>query len=85
MAFVGLPIAYYHLLFFDVLYLPHIYVLISGYNRVGPLYLQMETNINSVIGDPSLKRLVVTEERPSVWNATYSSFFPNEVSLFSVR
>ena len=26
------------------------------------LYLQMETNVNSVIGDPSLKRLVVTEE-----------------------
>ncbi|KAG4961296.1 hypothetical protein AAZX31_13G311400 [Glycine max] len=37
----------------------------------------METNINSVIGDPSLKRLVVTEERPSVWNAAYSTFFPN--------
>ncbi|OIW03945.1 hypothetical protein TanjilG_30221 [Lupinus angustifolius] len=39
---------------------------------------RMETNVNSVIGDPSLKRLVVTEERPFVWNATYSSFFPNE-------
>nr|UVT84861.1 TARGET OF EAT1 [Robinia pseudoacacia] len=39
---------------------------------------RMETNVNSVIGDPSLKRLVVTEERPSVWNATYSSFFPSE-------
>uniref|UniRef100_I1MDL9 AP2/ERF domain-containing protein n=1 Tax=Glycine max TaxID=3847 RepID=I1MDL9_SOYBN len=34
---------------------------------------RMETNVNSVIGDPSLKRLVVTEERPSV----YSTFFPN--------
>lgn len=47
---------------------------------IGSLNLQMETSANSVIGDPSLKRMVVTEERPSVWNATYSSFFPNEVS-----
>ncbi|KAK7324963.1 hypothetical protein VNO77_28953 [Canavalia gladiata] len=38
---------------------------------------KIETNVNSVIGDPSLKRLVVNEECPSVWNATYSSFFPN--------
>ncbi|KAL2332069.1 hypothetical protein Fmac_019650 [Flemingia macrophylla] len=37
---------------------------------------RMETNVNSVIGDP-LKRLLVTEERPSVWNAAYSNFFPN--------
>ncbi|XP_045799786.1 ethylene-responsive transcription factor RAP2-7-like isoform X2 [Trifolium pratense] len=40
--------------------------------------LKMETNVNSVIGDPSLKKLVVTEQRPSMWNATFSSFFPNE-------
>ncbi|KAK7261405.1 hypothetical protein RIF29_27715 [Crotalaria pallida] len=39
---------------------------------------RMETNVNSVTGDPSLKRLVVTEDRPSAWNASYSSFFPNE-------
>ncbi|XP_061352039.1 ethylene-responsive transcription factor RAP2-7-like isoform X2 [Gastrolobium bilobum] len=39
---------------------------------------RMEANVNSVIGDPSLKGVVVTEERPSVCNATYSSFFPNE-------
>ena len=51
---------------------------------MGSLYLQMDTNVNSVIGDPSLKRLVVTEERPAVWNASYSSFFPNEVSLLSI-
>lgn len=38
---------------------------------------RMGTNANSVIGDPSLKRLV-TEDRPSVWSATYPSFFPNE-------
>ncbi|RYR42821.1 hypothetical protein Ahy_A08g039258 isoform I [Arachis hypogaea] len=39
---------------------------------------RMETHVNSVIGDPSFKRLVVNEERSSVWNASYSSFFPNE-------
>ncbi|KAL1298568.1 ethylene-responsive transcription factor RAP2-7 isoform X1 [Arachis hypogaea] len=39
---------------------------------------RMETHVNSVIGDPSLKRLVVNEERSSVWNASYSSFFPSE-------
>ncbi|XP_057451425.1 ethylene-responsive transcription factor RAP2-7-like isoform X2 [Lotus japonicus] len=39
---------------------------------------KMETNANSVIGDPSLKRLVVTQDRPSVWNSTYSRFFPTE-------
>ncbi|RDX64421.1 Ethylene-responsive transcription factor RAP2-7, partial [Mucuna pruriens] len=38
---------------------------------------RMETNVNSVIGEPSLKRLVVPEERPSVWNAAYSTFFSN--------
>ncbi|KAK7335731.1 hypothetical protein VNO80_27733 [Phaseolus coccineus] len=38
---------------------------------------RMETNVNSVIGDPSLKRHIVTEERPSEWNTSYSTFFPN--------
>ncbi|BAT91929.1 hypothetical protein VIGAN_07057300 [Vigna angularis var. angularis] len=38
---------------------------------------RMETNFSSVIGDPSLKRHVVTEERPSVWNAAHYTFFPN--------
>ncbi|KAK4286486.1 hypothetical protein QN277_003036 [Acacia crassicarpa] len=37
-----------------------------------------EINIDSVNGDQSLKRPVVTEERPSVWNGIYPSFFPNE-------
>ena len=41
----------------------------------------METNVNSVIGDQSLKKLVVTEQRPPMWNATFSSFFPNEVKI----
>lgn len=41
----------------------------------------METNANSVISDLSLKKLVATEQRPSMWNATYSSFFPNEVKI----
>ena len=50
---------------------------------LGSLYLQMETNVNSVIGNPSLKRLVATEEHPSVWNGTYPSFFPNEVISLS--
>ncbi|XP_004487149.1 ethylene-responsive transcription factor RAP2-7-like isoform X2 [Cicer arietinum] len=40
---------------------------------------KMEIKANSVIGDQSLKRMVVTEEHPSTWNhATYSSFFSNE-------
>lgn len=44
------------------------------------LYLQMETNnIDSVIGDPTLRRLVVTEERRA-WNGIYPSFFSNEVN-----
>lgn len=47
------------------------------------LYLQMETNFSSVIGDPSLKRHVVTEERPSVWNPAHYTFFPNMVSSIS--
>ncbi|TKY48484.1 Ethylene-responsive transcription factor RAP2-7 [Spatholobus suberectus] len=47
------------------------------YNTYPGRSSRVETNVNSVIGDPSLKKLVVTEERPSVWNATYSSFFPN--------
>ncbi|KAF7805538.1 ethylene-responsive transcription factor RAP2-7-like isoform X1 [Senna tora] len=39
---------------------------------------RIETNTDSVIGDPSMKRLVVTDDRPSVWNGIYPSFFPNE-------
>ncbi|KAF7823476.1 ethylene-responsive transcription factor RAP2-7-like isoform X1 [Senna tora] len=38
----------------------------------------VESNIDSVIGDPSLRRLVVTEDRPSVQNGMRPSFFPNE-------
>ncbi|XP_027346039.1 ethylene-responsive transcription factor RAP2-7 isoform X2 [Abrus precatorius] len=48
------------------------------YNMHGGRYSRMETNVNSGIGNPFLKRLVVTEERPSVWNGMYPSFFPNE-------
>ncbi|OIW09160.1 hypothetical protein TanjilG_11298 [Lupinus angustifolius] len=39
---------------------------------------RVETNVHSVIDGPALKSLVVTEDRPSVWNATYSSFFPTQ-------
>ncbi|RDX92786.1 Ethylene-responsive transcription factor RAP2-7, partial [Mucuna pruriens] len=37
----------------------------------------METNVNSGIGNPSLKRMVVTEDRP-LWNGMCPNFFPNE-------
>ncbi|XP_020223101.1 ethylene-responsive transcription factor RAP2-7 isoform X1 [Cajanus cajan] len=47
------------------------------YNTYPGRSSRMETTANSVIGDPSLKRLLVTEERPSVWNAAYSNSFPN--------
>ncbi|CAL5200308.1 unnamed protein product [Lathyrus oleraceus] len=50
----------------------------APYNLHSGRNLKMETNANSVISDPSMKKLVVTEQRPSMWNATYSSFFPNE-------
>ncbi|KAI4334454.1 hypothetical protein L6164_019146 [Bauhinia variegata] len=39
---------------------------------------RMESNFDSEIGDPSFKRLVVTEERPSAWNGMCPSFFPSE-------
>lgn len=47
------------------------------------LYLQIENHVNSVIGNSSSKRLVVTDERPSVWNGMHPSFFPNEVISLS--
>ncbi|XP_020223103.1 APETALA2-like protein 1 isoform X3 [Cajanus cajan] len=50
------------------------------YNTYPGRSSRMETTANSVIGDPSLKRLLVTEERPSVWNAAYSNSFPNLLS-----
>ncbi|XP_058753574.1 ethylene-responsive transcription factor RAP2-7-like isoform X2 [Vicia villosa] len=50
----------------------------TPYNLHPGRNLKMETNANSVISDLSLKKLVATEQRPSMWNATYSSFFPNE-------
>ncbi|KAJ1396652.1 DNA-binding domain superfamily [Sesbania bispinosa] len=55
------------------------------YNMHAGRSSRMETNVNSGIDNPSLKRRVVTEERPSVWNDMCPSFFPNEViSLSSV-
>lgn len=51
---------------------------VPSYNMHPGRNLKMETNVNSVIGDPSLKKLVVTEQRPPMWNATFSSFFPNQ-------
>ncbi|KAE9593226.1 putative transcription factor AP2-EREBP family [Lupinus albus] len=41
---------------------------------------RMETNFNSVIGNSSSKRLVVTEKHSSVWNGMNLSFFSNEES-----
>ncbi|XP_025661078.1 AP2-like ethylene-responsive transcription factor TOE2 [Arachis hypogaea] len=38
----------------------------------------VETNVNSVIGKLSSKRLVATEEHPSPWNGVNPSFFPNQ-------
>ncbi|KAL1361671.1 hypothetical protein HN51_010010 [Arachis hypogaea] len=38
----------------------------------------VETNVNSVIGNPSSERLVATEEHPSRWNGVNPSFFPNQ-------
>ena len=40
----------------------------------------MEANVSG-IGDPSLKRLLETEERRSLWNGMYPVFFSNEVIL----
>ncbi|KAK7262379.1 hypothetical protein RJT34_29951 [Clitoria ternatea] len=48
------------------------------YNIHGGRSSRMETNVNSGIGNSSLKTLVVTEERHSVWNDMFPSFFPNE-------
>ncbi|KAK7312529.1 hypothetical protein VNO77_36446 [Canavalia gladiata] len=48
------------------------------FNIHGGRSSRMETNVSSGVGNPSLKRLVVTEECPSVWNGTCPSFFPNE-------
>jgi len=39
----------------------------------------METNVSSGIGNPSLKRMVATEDRPSLWNGMSPNFFPNGV------
>ncbi|XP_028775840.1 ethylene-responsive transcription factor RAP2-7 isoform X1 [Neltuma alba] len=39
---------------------------------------RMETNTVSVIGDQAMQKLVVTGDRPSVWNGIYSNFFPSE-------
>ncbi|RYR42676.1 hypothetical protein Ahy_A08g039129 [Arachis hypogaea] len=38
----------------------------------------VETNVISVIGNLSSKRLVATEEHPSPWNGVNPSFFPNQ-------
>jgi AP2-like factor (euAP2 lineage) len=51
-------------------------------NWLGSLDLQMETNVLGT-GNPSLKRLLVTEERHSLWNDMYPAFFPNEVISLS--
>jgi AP2-like factor (euAP2 lineage) len=51
-------------------------------NWLGSLDLQMETNVLGT-GNPSLKRLLVTEERYSLWNDMYPAFFPNEVISLS--
>ncbi|XP_061363173.1 ethylene-responsive transcription factor RAP2-7-like isoform X2 [Gastrolobium bilobum] len=48
------------------------------YNMHAGTNSMMETNVNSRTGNPSLKRLVVTEERPFVWNGMSTSFFPSE-------
>ncbi|XP_027910624.1 ethylene-responsive transcription factor RAP2-7 isoform X4 [Vigna unguiculata] len=48
------------------------------YNTHGGIRSMMETNVNSGVGNPSLKRLVVSEDCPSVWNGMCPSFFPNE-------
>ncbi|KAL2984089.1 hypothetical protein AAZX31_12G070000 [Glycine max] len=47
------------------------------YNTHGGRSSKMETNVNSGIGNPSLKRMVVTEDRPSLWNGMSPNFFPN--------
>ncbi|KAK7341767.1 hypothetical protein VNO80_24706 [Phaseolus coccineus] len=48
------------------------------YNTHGGISSMMETDVNSGIGNPSLKRLVVNEDCPSVRNGMCPSFFPNE-------
>ncbi|XP_020215051.1 ethylene-responsive transcription factor RAP2-7 isoform X2 [Cajanus cajan] len=48
------------------------------YNMHSGRSSMMQTNVNSGIGNPSLKRLVVNEDRPSVWNSMCPNFFPNE-------
>ncbi|XP_017433765.1 ethylene-responsive transcription factor RAP2-7 isoform X6 [Vigna angularis] len=48
------------------------------YNTHGGISSMMETNVDSGVGNPSLKRLVVNEDCPSVWNGMCPSFFPNE-------
>jgi hypothetical protein len=52
--------------------------LLSCHNWLSSLHLQMETNVSG-IGDPSLKRLLATEERHSLRNGMYPAFFSNEV------
>ncbi|KAK7404656.1 hypothetical protein VNO78_05611 [Psophocarpus tetragonolobus] len=49
-----------------------------AYNSHSGRNSMMEANVNSGIGNPSLKSLVVTEDRPSVWNDMCPNFFPNE-------
>ncbi|XP_054815862.1 ethylene-responsive transcription factor RAP2-7-like isoform X2 [Prosopis cineraria] len=41
-------------------------------------------NIDSVNGDPSLKRPVDPEERPSAWNGIYPSFFPDQERVYGI-
>ncbi|XLU27324.1 hypothetical protein S245_063390, partial [Arachis hypogaea] len=38
----------------------------------------VETNVNSVIGNPSSERMVATEDHPSPWNGVNPSFFPTQ-------
>ncbi|XP_024638456.1 ethylene-responsive transcription factor RAP2-7 isoform X3 [Medicago truncatula] len=45
---------------------------------------KMETNVSG-IGDPSLKRLLATEERHSLWNGMYPAFFSNEERADSIN
>ncbi|KHN22026.1 Ethylene-responsive transcription factor RAP2-7 [Glycine soja] len=47
------------------------------YNTHGGRSSMMETNVSSGIGNPSLKRMVATEDRPSLWNGMSPNFFPN--------
>jgi hypothetical protein len=48
------------------------------------LLLQMENHAHATLTDTPFKGLVMTSERPPMWNGVYPNFIPNEVNFVAL-